>query len=111
MLSLFILSDFKYNLSYVLLNLSIHCLLKYTFRGLQSMKEALEGSPGIPLIILKTSHIPKINMANIPKIQKVLYPIPLKLIQVSHIPLNIYKIKFLANIPASLKTLPWPHEG
>ena len=28
----------------------------------------------IPLTILKISHIPKRNMANIPKIQKALYP-------------------------------------
>ena len=70
----------------------------------------------IPLIILKTSHIPKINMANIPKIQKAGIPISLKLIQVSRIPLNIYKnipypYKFLANIPVSLKPLPGPHCG
>ena len=50
-------------------------------------------------------------MANIPKIQKELYPISLKLIQVSRIPLSIYKnipypFKFFPNVPVSLKTLP-----
>ena len=49
-------------------------------------------------------------MANIPYIQKALYPISLKLIQVSRIPLSIYKnilypFKFLANVPVSLKAL------
>ena len=44
-------------------------------------------------------------MANIPKIQKALYPH--KLIQVSRIPLNIYRnipypFNFLVNIPVSL---------
>ena len=53
-------------------------------------------------------------MANIPKLQKELWPIYLKLIQVSCIPLNIFKnisypLKFFANIPVSLKTLPGPH--
>ena len=51
-----------------------------------------------------------------PQIQIALYPHIPKLIQVSCIPLNIYKnipypFKFLANtnIPVSLKTLPGPH--
>ena len=47
-------------------------------------------------------------MANIPKFRKHCIPISLKLIQVSCIPLDIYKnflypFKFLANIPVSLK--------
>ena len=41
----------------------------------QNNIEALEGgSQYIPLIILKISHIPKINKANIHKIQIALYP-------------------------------------
>ena len=49
-----------------------------------------------------------------PKFRKHCIPISLKLIEVSRIPLNIYKnipypFKFLANIPVSLKTLPGPH--
>ena len=61
----------------------------------------------ILLIILKISHIPKINMANVPKVQKA-YCIPnIPKIDLS-IPLNIYKnipylLIFLANIPVSLK--------
>ena len=51
----------------------------------------------ISLIILKISHIPKINMANIPEIQKELY---------SHIPnieLSIlYPFKYLQKYPVSL---------
>ena len=52
-------------------------------------------------------------MANIPKIQKALYPhIP----EIDEsIPLNIYKnilypFKFFAKIPVSLKTHPGPHK-
>ena len=48
-----------------------------------------------------------------PKFRKHCIPILLKLIQVSCIPLKIFKnipypFKFLANIPVSLKTLPGP---
>ena len=43
----------------------------------------------IPLIIL--NNIPKIHIANTPKFRKHSIPISLKLIQVSRIPLNIYK--------------------
>ena len=51
-------------------------------------------------------------MANIPKIQKALYPHIPKIDP--SIPLNIYKnilypFKFLTNISVSLKTLPGPH--
>ena len=73
-----------------------------------------KGGSQYPISLLffwKIFHIPKINMANIPKIQKALNPISLKLIQVSRIPLSIYKnipypFKFFANVPVSLKTLP-----
>ena len=49
-------------------------------------------------------------MANIPKIQKALYPHIPKIDPRIRIPLSIYKnipypFKFLANIPVSLKTL------
>ena len=52
---------------------------------------------GVPI-----SHIPLIILKNIPCPLNKKWQISLKLIQVSHIPLNIYK-KFLANIPVSLK--------
>ena len=83
-----------------------------------SMIEALKGGSHYPFNYFEKYPISLKDMANIPKIQKALhvFPISLKLIQVSCIPLNIYKnipypFKFLANIPVSLKTLPGPHES
>ena len=77
--------------------------------------EVLEGGPSIPYPF--NYFVPKINMANIPENSEIIHgiPISLKLIQVSRIPLIIYKnipfpFKFLANIPVSLKTLPGPHK-
>ena len=51
----------------------------------------------IPLFILKKTHIPKINMANIPKIQKALYP------HIPRIDPSIpYPLKYLQKYPLSL---------
>ena len=68
--------------------------------------EALGGGGGvlsIPLIILKISHIPKINMGNIPKIQRALYP---------HIhkidPNTPYPFKYLQKYPVSLFFCQYP---
>ena len=67
---------------------------------------------GVPVsIILK--NIPQINMTNIPKIQKELYPhnpkigpsIPYPFKYLQKYPVSLY---FLANIHVSLRTLPGP---
>ena len=62
--------------------------------------EALQAGvpvPHIPLIILKTSYIPKINMANITKIQKALYSYIPKIG-----PSYPYPFKYLQKYPVSL---------
>ena len=79
--------------------------------------ELLEGDPSIPYpfnYFEKISSVPKINMANIPQIQKALYPhipkidtsisYPFKYLQ--NIP---YSFTFLAKFTVTLKTLPGPH--
>ena len=49
-------------------------------------------------------------MANIPKIQKALYPhIPKIDPGIPFTKISLYPFKFLANIPVSLKKLPGPH--
>ena len=64
-----------------------------------AIKEAPEGGPSIPYLFNyfeKISHIPKINMANIPKIQKELHP------HVPKIDPSIpYPIKYLHKYPVS----------
>ena len=95
-----------------------HMYLRISYFYLKLLEQTMrpwKGGPSIPYpfnYFEKISHIPKINMANISKIQKALYP---------HIPKidpnipypNIYKnipypFKFLANIPVSLKLFPGP---
>ena len=92
--------------------------------------EAQEGDSEYTMslqLFWKISNIPKMNMANIPKIPKALYPhihkvdpsiwYPLNIHKVDPsiwYPLNIYKkkipypFKFLANIPVPIKILPGP---
>ena len=105
---------------YAAFHLGLHCLPKYTFRGFQYTNgwnmRPWKGVPvsHIPLTILKKiSHISNINMANIPKIQKALYPhipkinpsIPYPIKYLQKYPASLW---FLANIPVYLKTLPGP---
>ena len=78
--------------------------------------KALEGGPSIPYPFNYFEKYPmslKLIWQISQKFKKHCIPISLKLIQVSRIPLSIYKnilypFKFLANIPVSLKTLPMP---
>ena len=90
--------------------------LHETFQIFKLNSEALKGGPSIPYpfnYFKKYSISLKLIWQISPKFRKHCIPISLKLIQVSCIPLNIYKsiqypFKFLVNIPVSLKSLPGP---